>query len=154
MYVHPELTEAFAALPERSANPYADIETTRADFRKLMARFPPRPDVTVEHTTIPGDIDVQILRPASTGTLPCVLYIHGGGFCYGELDGPSPMAQDVCAEAGAVVVNVHYRLAPEHPFPAGIEDCYTALCWFPSTPANSASTRRGSALPARPRAGA
>jgi acetyl esterase len=137
MYIHPELADIFAALPERPENPYADIEATRASFRALMAPLTSAhdPRVTVEHTTIPGPdgdkISVQILRPAEVhGVLPGVLYIHGGGFAYGELDGPVPMARDVCAEAGAVVVNVHYRLAPEHRFPAGIEDCYAALRWL------------------------
>ena len=63
---------------------------------------------------------MQVLRPAGAeGLLPGVLYLHGGGFAYGELDGPSPMARDACAAAGAVVVNVHYRLAPEHRYPGG-----------------------------------
>jgi acetyl esterase len=130
MYVHPELAGILGRLPARPADPYADIEATRADFKAMMAplmRGDPR--VAVEHADA-GGVPVQVLRPAGLpGTLPCVIYIHGGGFAYGELDGPSPMAQQVCAEVGAVVVNVHYRLAPEHRFPAGIEDCYTALCW-------------------------
>ncbi|HKS46902.1 MAG TPA: alpha/beta hydrolase [Amycolatopsis sp.] len=135
MYVHPDLAEVFATLPKRPENPYADIEATRANFRQLVARMPARDDLTIEHAHLPGPdgdkIDVQLLRPLGTaGALPCVLYIHGGGFSYGEVDGPSPMARDVCAEVGVVVVNVHYRLAPEYPFPAGIEDCYAALCWI------------------------
>ena len=130
MYVHPELAGILGRLPARPAGPYADIKAIRADFKAMMAplmRGDPR--VAVEHADA-GGVPVQVLRPAGLpGTLPCVIYIHGGGFAYGELDGPSPMAQQVCAEVGAVVVNVDYRLAPEHRFPAGIEDCYTALCW-------------------------
>jgi acetyl esterase len=138
MYVDPELADVLEALPERPENAYVDIEATRAGFRALMApRMPEHdPRITVERTTVPGpdgnEIPVQVLRPEAGlhGVLPGVLYIHGGGFAYGELDGPSPMARDVCAEVGAVVVNVDYRLAPEHPFPAGVEDCYAALCWL------------------------
>jgi acetyl esterase/lipase len=131
MFVHPELADVFASLPPRPENPYADIEATRASFRTLMARLPSRTDVQVEHRTIGHGIDVQILRPLrGDAALPGVLYVHGGGFSYGELDGPSRIAQDVCAEAGAVVVNVHYRLAPEHRFPAGLDDCYTTLEWM------------------------
>jgi acetyl esterase len=137
MFVHPELADVFAGLPPRPENPYADIEATRAAFRDLMARLPPRPDVDVEHRTIGRGIEVQVLRPlTSDSTLPGVLYIHGGGFSYGELDGPSRIAQDVCAEVGAVVVNVHYRLAPEHRFPAGLEDCYAALEWMSTNAAD------------------
>jgi acetyl esterase/lipase len=137
MYIHPELTGVFAALPRRPENPFADIEATRSSFRALMAPLASArdPRVTVQRLSVPGpdgnEISMQILRPAGAhGVLPAVLYLHGGGFAYGELDGPSPTARDVCAGAGAVVVNVHYRLAPEHRFPAGIEDCYAALCWL------------------------
>lgn len=136
MYVHPELKDVLAALPAREAT--TDVQAIRDGFRALMApRMTPDPRVTVEETTIPGpdgnELPVQVIRPAgaSGDEWPVgVLYIHGGGFAYGELDGPSPMARDVCAATGAVVVNVHYRLAPEHPFPAGPEDCYAALCWL------------------------
>jgi acetyl esterase/lipase len=70
------------------------------------------------------------VRPrGAAGTLPGVVYVHGGGFAYGELDGPSPMARDACVAAGAVVVSPHYRLAPEHRFPAGVEDCHAVVCW-------------------------
>jgi acetyl esterase len=139
MYVHPELASIFAALPERPENPYADIERTRADFRALMAPLMPAhdPRLTVERATIPGPgggrIEAQVLRPARAARdelLPAVLYVHGGGFAYGELDGPSPMAPNACAEVGALVLDVHYRLAPEHPFPAGLDDCYAALRWL------------------------
>jgi acetyl esterase len=136
-YVHPDLADTLAALPERPENPYADIPALRAHFRELMA---PRmagadPRVTIEPAEVPGPdgnlIPVRIVRPVGAqGVLPAVLYIHGGGFVYGELDGPSPMARDACAVAGAVVVDIHYRLAPEHPFPAGIEDCYAVLEWM------------------------
>jgi acetyl esterase/lipase len=137
-YVHPELTHVLAGLPERPENPYADIEAARAGFRQVMAPLMgPDPRVDVRAATIPGCeghvIPAHVLRPAGHATerlLPGVLYLHGGGFSYGELDGPSPMARDVCAEVGAVVVNVHYRLAPEHRFPAGVVDCYAALGWM------------------------
>lgn len=136
MYVHPELADIFAALPARPADPYADIEKTRADFRALMApRMGPDLRVTVDSAVIAGPdgntVELQVIRPADVArgeVLPGILYIHGGGFAYGELDGPSPMARDACIDARAVVVNVHYRLAPEHRFPAGVEDCYAALC--------------------------
>jgi acetyl esterase len=137
MYVHPELADVFAALPVKPESPYADIEATRAGFKALMAgRMPAHdPRLTIEDALVPGPdqntIEVQILRPADTeGVQPVVLYIHGGGFAYGELDGPSPMARDLCVGAGVVVVNVHYRMAPEHVFPAGVEDCYAVLGWI------------------------
>jgi len=132
VYVHPELAGVLAGMQARSANHYADIEVTRANFKALMApRMSADPRVVISDAVADG-VPVQIIRPAvqDAGPLPCVLYIHGGGFAYGELDGPSPMAVSVCTDTGAVVLNVHYRLAPEHRFPAGSEDCYTVLCWI------------------------
>ncbi|MFE7295690.1 alpha/beta hydrolase [Streptomyces sp. NPDC057579] len=135
--VHPELADILAALPERPENPYTDVAALRAHFKQLMAPQMPAHDtrVTIRHLALPGPdgntLDVQVLRPAGAeGALPGVLYLHGGGFVYGELDGPSPMAREACVAAGAVVVNVHYRLAPEHRYPAGVEDCYAALEWM------------------------
>jgi acetyl esterase/lipase len=141
-YVHPELASVLAALPERPADPYADVQALRDSFKALMASRTAaaseavrRSELDITETSLTGPdgnlIDVQILRPTGVGAvLPAILYIHGGGFVYGELDGPSPMAIDACLATGAVVVNVHYRLAPEHRYPAGVEDCYAALEWM------------------------
>lgn len=101
----------------------------------------PKPDftaggaVTVQERTVPGpvgepDVSVVILSPASgTGPWPCIFHIHGGGMIVGTaltgLDGFVPFA----ADGRAVVVSVEYRLAPEHPDPAPVEDCYAALRW-------------------------
>jgi acetyl esterase/lipase len=108
----------------------------RAEFRALMAGLDAATDdrVDVDAITIPGPdgnaIESHVVRArGATGVLPGIVNLHGGGFAYGELDGPSPMARDACAAAGAVVVSPHYRLAPEHRFPAGVEDCYTVVRW-------------------------
>ncbi|HLP21083.1 MAG TPA: alpha/beta hydrolase [Chitinophagales bacterium] len=62
--------------------------------------------------------------------LPVWLYIHGGGFCHGEYDSRTNFCKAIATRANCVVVSVDYRLAPEHPFPAGINDCYEALKWI------------------------
>ena len=87
--------------------------------------------VTVEERFVPGTPDVRVLvyRPkAATGTLPLVLEMHGGAFVRFNADS-FPAGSARIAMLGAVVVSVDYRLAPEHPFPAGADDCYAALCW-------------------------
>jgi acetyl esterase len=76
-----------------------------------------------------GGVPVRLYRPTLAGSLPLHLYCHGGAFMVGsalsgESDGPLSRR---AAAAGCVVASVEYRLAPEHPFPAGIEDCYAAL---------------------------
>ena len=67
-------------------------------------------------------------RTQSTGTLPGVLWLHGGGYVIGGVEQDDLVCQQqVAAAVGCVVVSVDYRLAPEHPFPAPLEDCYAAL---------------------------
>ncbi|MDP6977229.1 MAG: alpha/beta hydrolase [Myxococcota bacterium] len=97
---------------------------------------PKRDDVESEDRNVAGpegapDVAVRIYRPraAASGPRPCVFEIHGGGFMVGDLEMMDPWCERVCGELGAVVVSTNYRLAPEDPFPAGIEDCYAALCW-------------------------
>src|ERR1700689_3824484 len=96
----------------------------------------PDPNVPTEDRTVPGpdgapDITVRIYRPASaTGTVPGIYYIHGGGMIFGDIQGEDPSATKICDEVGAVVVSVEYRLAPEDPHPAQVEDCYAGLVWM------------------------
>jgi acetyl esterase/lipase len=76
-------------------------------------------------------VRVRVYHPeGADGPLPGVLYIHGGGFCVGSIETEHPGAAQAALQAEAVVVSVDYRLAPEHPFPAGVEDCYAALVWL------------------------
>jgi acetyl esterase len=68
--------------------------------------------------------------PAPIGGRPALLDIHGGGFVLGDITMQHGIAAIVARELGALVAVVEYRLAPEHPFPAGVEDCYAALRWL------------------------
>ncbi|MBI2309131.1 MAG: alpha/beta hydrolase [Rhodocyclales bacterium] len=82
-----------------------------------------------------GPLAVRIYRPpAAAGGI--ALYLHGGGFVLGDLDCYHAVCSNLCARSGCVVVAVDYRLAPEAPFPAAVDDCYAALAW---TAANAAS---------------
>jgi acetyl esterase len=75
-------------------------------------------------------VPIRIYRPDRPGTgRPLVLYFHGGGFVFGDLRGGDWIAGTVAKQLDAVVVSVDYRLAPKHPFPAGVEDCFAALVW-------------------------
>src|SRR5215475_14080872 len=78
-----------------------------------------------------GDIAVRVYRPADdpAADRPLILYIHGGGFVWGDLRLSDWMCSSVAVRVGAVVVSVDYRLAPLHPFPAAVDDCYAALAW-------------------------
>ena len=93
--------------------------------------------IEIVDRTIPGpdaDIPVRVYRPALTGAAPVLLYFHGGSFVMGNLDTEHGVCLRYARAARAVVVSVQYRLAPEHRFPAGVEDCYAALSWLAANP--------------------
>ncbi|NGN94263.1 alpha/beta hydrolase [Nocardioides sp. KC13] len=74
-------------------------------------------------------IHVPQARPAPVEGWPIVLAFHGGGWCWGSPEQSRWMAGRIAARTGAVVVAPAYRLAPEHPYPAAVEDCWTVLTW-------------------------
>lgn len=90
----------------------------------------------VEPLLLPGPaapIPARLYRPpasARQGPLqPLVVFLHGGGWALGDLDGYEPLVKSLCAGSGAVFLSVDYRLAPEHKFPAGLEDALGAVTW-------------------------
>jgi acetyl esterase len=117
---------------------FADIPAARAGEADLLAALPPYEPpvpVAIDEHLIPGpegapEVRVRRYRPADpVGPLPALVYFHGGGFVVGSLDLYHADCRRIAAEVGTVVVSVDYRLAPEHPFPAPLEDCYAALVW-------------------------
>jgi acetyl esterase/lipase len=140
----PEISAVYAAMPA-GAVPYLLSDETLTGIRGLGPEALPGyrpPDLTgggratLEERTAPGpnggpDITLTILRPsASTTPLPCLYHIHGGGMITG--DGRQHLGTYVpyVAEGLAMMVSVHYRLAPENPDPAPVEDCYAGLAWI------------------------
>lgn len=78
-----------------------------------------------------GPIRIRVYRPddAGVGTPPVTMYFHGGGFCVGDLDSYDSRGRLHAIGGKTVVVAVEYRLAPEHPFPAGVDDVWAATQW-------------------------
>ena len=119
-------------------NAVADIVERRAAALQLLAALevPPNPNVVSADRAIPGphgapDITMRVYRPVdATGTRPGIYFIHGGGMVLGNMDGEDPVASMICERVDAIVVSVEYRLAPEHPYPAPVEDCYAGLAWM------------------------
>jgi acetyl esterase len=97
-----------------------------------VATVPPADVSVTPHQTRFGAqaVDVRIYKPHGAGeALPVALYFHGGGFVLGDLDSYDAVCRQLCADSGVMIVSVAYRLAPEHPYPAAIEDCTAALGW-------------------------
>ncbi|MFE6779900.1 alpha/beta hydrolase [Streptomyces sp. NPDC057702] len=125
----PEL-EAFVPL-----FPKADLRDPVVERAGLaaLAGSVPAPDTTgmaVEDRTVPGDpaVPVRLYRPHAAAP-GAVVWLHGGGWVMGDVETEHPWAARLAAASGAVVVSVGYRLAPEHPFPAALDDAYTVLNW-------------------------
>jgi len=76
-----------------------------------------------------GALKLRIYTPPGAGRFPLMLFFHGSGFVLCSLDTHDGMCRNLCAGIGCVVVSVDYRLAPEHKFPAGLEDCLAATRW-------------------------
>ncbi|WP_343600201.1 alpha/beta hydrolase [Mycobacterium sp.] len=108
------------------------VEVARAGLRQLQAPPEMLPDLRIENRRIGvSGIPVRIYWPpgAPQTGLPVVVFYHGGGWSLGDLDTHDAVARAHAVGAEAIVVSVDYRLAPEHPYPAGVDDCWAALGW-------------------------
>jgi len=137
--IDPELLPWVAMLPEVDLT---DMVASRAQAAELVKALPPVviPDgIGVREVTIPGrdgtEIYARVYAPteATESLRAGYVHIHGGGFVLGDLDTFEQGPVDIAAACGAVFVAPDYRLAPEHPFPAGLEDCYSTLEWLAAT---------------------
>lgn len=98
----------------------------RALLAELRARAKPVPAPAVEVQDFPAK---RLYRPRS-GTLPIAVFLHGGGWVLGDLDTHDALCRHLAVASGCAVLAVDYRLAPEHPFPAALEDAAAALHWL------------------------
>jgi acetyl esterase len=136
--IDPELLPWLDMLPSFSLAGFEDLQEARALLAERLPQLPaytPAQELDIQNTTA-GDVPVRVYTPVNRdGLRPALLYIHGGGFVVGTLDMVDAACQQYADTLNVVVVSVDYRLAPEHPFPVPVEDCYTALTWL----ANKAS---------------
>jgi acetyl esterase/lipase len=107
------------------------VEVARAKLRQVQVPPEMLPDLRTEDRTVASEVPVRIYWPpvAEHRKLPVVVFCHGGGWALGDLGTHDPVARAHAVGAEAIVVSVDYRLAPEHPFPAGVDDCWAALQW-------------------------
>lgn len=133
MTLHPQVVEMMAA---RDAAGLPELWTlSPEEARAQMAAMAPQVEgeavYHVEDRSIPGpagEIPIRIYRPAD-GTLPAVVYFHGGGWVIGNLDSHDLVCRMLANRSGAVVISVDYRLAPEAKYPAAADDSYAATKW-------------------------
>ncbi|ORA28242.1 lipase [Mycobacterium aquaticum] len=129
--------DAFAPIAEGGMDPVAAAAEVRARLKASRRPAKPVEVGNVENRTVPGpagEIPVRIYRPLGAGDsgLPVVIYFHGGGFVLCDLDSHDSCCRRLSNGIGAVVVSVDYRLAPEHPFPAAVDDAWAATEWVGS----------------------
>lgn len=138
----PQLAAALAGFEEAVPGGITldDIPATRTMLEELNAAMaaeaPEIPGIETSDHVAPGpdgapDVMVRIYQPETRPeTLPALLWIHGGGYVLGSVEGDDLKAKQLALLLNCVVASVEYRLAPEHPFPAPVEDCYAALKWL------------------------
>ncbi|GAA0345226.1 alpha/beta hydrolase [Streptomyces blastmyceticus] len=124
----PEL-EAFIPLFPRTD--LTDPVAARKNFAELAAAVPASDtaDMEVEDRTVPADPDVAVRIHRPRRAQGAIVWLHGGGFVMGDRETEHPWATLIAEGSGAVVISVGYRLAPEHPFPAALDDAYAVLTW-------------------------
>lgn len=133
---HPEVREFLEQYASLDAPSFDEVspEEARRMFDAMRVGGEPAVELPrVEDRTIDGPrggLPIRIYDPGSAGAdRPLVLYVHGGGWVVGGLDTHDDVCRKLAADSGYPVVSVDYGLAPEHPFPAGLRDCYAALEW-------------------------
>jgi acetyl esterase/lipase len=133
-----ELAEALIDFPVLDI--WTDIPAARTFFvemaKQIQSDLPPVEGIATSDHLVAGpdgapNVPVRVYRPDnSTESLPALLWMHGGGYVLGSLQGDDYKVRQLVENVGCIVVSVEYRLAPEHPFPAPLEDCYAALMWL------------------------
>lgn len=137
MPVDPDLAELLALVEAGTPMAEQTPREARASFRTLAVDFRKPEDVvpvaSVEDALVPGaagNLAARVYRPEGAGPFPTVAFFHGGGFVIGDLDTHDQLCRILCARTSSVVVSLDYGLAPEHPFPDGVDDCVAATRWI------------------------
>lgn len=127
--IHPELRRLARFLPRQLVYRWSIPLLRRLSIRR------PNNGAGVHLLTLPAGPGVRLYRPSRlAGEVPALLWIHGGGYVVGSAADDDDLCRALTRKLGVVVAAVDYRLAPEHPYPAALEDCHDALRWLAKLP--------------------
>jgi cation diffusion facilitator CzcD-associated flavoprotein CzcO/acetyl esterase/lipase len=109
------------------------VDEARAFYAQMSTTRPPGPDVgEIVDGVLPGatgDLAYRLYRPPTPGPHPIVVFFHGGGWVVGDAVSDDPLCRDLCVRSDAIVISADYRHAPEHRFPAAVDDAMAAVRW-------------------------
>lgn len=133
MSLHPKIKSHLESLTARKPGVTPAVEQQRNALNSLIVPLEDRPAIhSVEDRIIPGeeyDIPIRIYTPKEVGPHPLLVFFHGGGFFMGSIETHDVKVRNIAIASGYKVISVDYRLAPEHPFPSAVNDCYAATKW-------------------------
>ena len=128
---HPDLSRIARFLPRKIVSPVNLVLMQRMTTVMDRRKAPPG----IEVLTLGSGVGVRLYRPTGVDTpAPALLWIHGGGYVIGSAAQDDALCRRFAATLGVTVASVDYRLAPQHPYPSGLEDCYAALGWLAGLP--------------------
>lgn len=137
--LHPEMRKVLdqfeAALKEFGLSDFhtAGVEPARAFFRAITPPAEDYPNIfRLDNRSISGpagEIPIRIYYPSKGNDFPAIVWFHGGGWVFGDLDTAEVKCRKLANDCKCVVISIDYRLAPEMPFPGAIDDCYSATEW-------------------------
>ncbi|MEZ0365342.1 alpha/beta hydrolase [Mycobacterium sp. pUA109] len=127
---HPDLRRTARLMPRSLGFPRT-LRLMRT-MESLQGRRTPK---GVEVLTLSSGVGIRLFRHRGAEPAPALVWIHGGGYVLGQAAMDDALCRRLSSELGMTVASVDYRLAPEHPYPAALEDCYAALTWLAGLPA-------------------
>ena len=137
MTLDPQAKALLDKIEQSDTPPYNTLPVQEArelyDRASELAQGQPPAPQSVSALKIPGpasELDALLYRPDESGKLPVLIYFHGGGYTIGSLKSHDCVCRTLCVEAHCIVISLDYRLAPEHKYPAAVDDCFTATQWI------------------------
>jgi acetyl esterase len=126
------ILDQMAGMGNPPVNELSVSEARQGSVAMAAMQGPPEPVAGVEDRKLSGpggDLPVRIYMPFGEGPFAVLMYFHGGGWVIGDIESSDGLCRSLANAAGCIVVSVDYRLAPEHPFPAAVDDAFHATLW-------------------------